>query len=174
MVEMKEGMKRVFAGGGVVSVMFALVACAGPVAVVPGGSVGEVIPPFGLITPRQAAAVLADREGDVDFILLDIRTDAEIEAGHVSGAESLDFYSPSFQSELAQLDRTKTYLIYCRTGNRTGQAYAMMQALGFETVYDMDGGITQWNRLGYPACQGPLGAEHTCSGELPEFSSDRY
>ena len=170
---MTEGMKRVLAGGVAVSAMFALVACAGPVAVVPGGSVSEVIPPFGLITPRQAAALLADRDGHGDFILLDIRTDAEIEAGHISGAESLDFYSPSFQSDLVQLDRTKTYLIYCRTGNRTGQAYAMMQALDFETVYDMDGGITQWSRLGYPVCQGSLGAEHACSAEFPEPSSER-
>ena len=138
-------------------------ACAGPVASNPQEEGGEAVPSYGLISVEEGRALIEERLGEKGLVLLDIRTDGEIEAGHISGTESLDFYAPSFRDELAQLDREKAYLIYCRTGNRTGQTFRIMEELGFEKVYDMDGGITEWLRLGYPTCLGPLDAEHTCS-----------
>jgi len=125
------------------------------------------MPPYGVITNQQAADVILTLQDDPDFVLLDIRTPAEVEAGHISGAVSLDFYSSTFRDDLAALDRDKVYLIYCRTANRTGQAYNIMEELGFERVYDMGGGISQWIAAGHPVCVGPLDAEHSCSGELP-------
>ena len=128
------------------------------------------MPPYGVITGKQAVDVILSLQDDPDFVLLDIRTPAEVEAGHISGAVSLDFYSSTFRDDLAALDRDKGYLIYCRTANRTGQAYDIMEELGFERVYDMEGGISQWIAAGYPVCVGSLDAEHSCSGELPELS----
>jgi len=125
------------------------------------------LPSYGLVTPREAATVIQTLQGNPDFVLLDIRTPAEVEAGHISGAVNLDFYSPTFEQGLEALDRDKTYLIYCRSGNRTGQARAMMVGLGFSTVYDLDGGINAWNNVSYPICLGALDAEHDCSGEYP-------
>jgi rhodanese-related sulfurtransferase len=136
-----------------------------------GGSAGEQptseTGDYGLIAPEEAAIVLSESAGDPGFVLLDIRTDEEIETGHIPGAQSLDFYSSTFEDDIAQLDRERTYLIYCRTGNRTGQTYRMMRNMGFEEVYDLDGGITEWTRLGYAVCQGPLGAEHICTAPAP-------
>ena len=111
--------------------------------------------------------VIVALQDDPEFVLLDIRTTPEIDAGHLSGAVALDFYSDTYRDDLAALDRDLIYLIYCRTGNRTGQTYQIMEGLGFEQVYDMGGGITQLIAAGYPVCLGALNAEHTCSGEFP-------
>lgn len=149
-----------------------IVACSGPTAVEPDGGRPAGPPAYGLITPQQAASIIIEQQDDPDFVLLDVRTDPEIETSHISGAGSLDFRSATFRDDLAQLDREKIYLIYCRTGNRTGQTLAMMKDLGFEKVYDMGGGITDWIGLGYLICQGPLDAEHTCTGEFPVQESE--
>ena len=164
-------MKSIMKGVPLVTTMALATLAAGCEPLVGGGSSTDEIAEvagFGLVSPQRAAVVIAEAKDDRSFVLLDIRTDAEIEAGHIPGAVSLDFYGPTFRDELAQLDREATYLIYCRTGNRTGQTYRMMRDLGFEKVYDMDGGITEWLDLGYPVCLGPLEAEHVCSGGYPD------
>jgi rhodanese-related sulfurtransferase len=125
------------------------------------------LPSYGLVTPQEAATVILSMEDNSNFVLLDIRTPAEVEAGHISGAVNLDLYSPTFEQSLEALDRDKTYLIYCRSGNRTGQARTMMTGMGFSKVYDLDGGINEWNNLSHPICLGALDAEHDCSGEYP-------
>jgi rhodanese-related sulfurtransferase len=152
------------------TMMFA--ACSGPIASPPDTESGEVVAAVGVVTPQQARSLINSHREDPEFVLLDIRTDAEIEAGHIPGAESLDFYGPTFASDLAALDRNGTYLIYCRTGNRTGQTYAMMQDLGFEKVYDLGGGITEWASLGYPVCVGPIESPHVCVGWLEGSNDD--
>jgi rhodanese-related sulfurtransferase len=150
--------------------LLAAVAVTGCLATQPGGDVSDAssdLPAYGVISTQQAASVVVSLQDDPEFVLLDIRTAAEVEAGHLSGAVALDFYSDSFRDDLATLDRELIYLIYCRTGNRTGQAYRIMEELGFERVYDMGGGISQWLAADYPVCLGSLNAEHTCSGEFP-------
>jgi rhodanese-related sulfurtransferase len=150
--------------------LFAAIAVTGCLATQTGGDVsdaGSDLPAYGVISTQQAASVVISLQDDPEFVLLDIRTLAEVEAGHLSGAVSLDFYSDSFRDDLAALDRDLVYLIYCRTGNRTGQAYGIMEELGFERVYDMGGGISQWLAADYPVCLGWLNAEHTCAGEFP-------
>jgi rhodanese-related sulfurtransferase len=124
-------------------------------------------PAYGLISPQQAVTVLNTMRGQPDFVLLDVRTAPETAESHISGTVGLDFYSPLFRDNLAQLEREITYLIYCRTGNRTGQTMALIADLGFEKTFDLDGGIRAWTDLGYPVCAGSLDAEHSCSGELP-------
>jgi len=147
-----------------------LLSLGGCLAGMPLAGVGHdsgVLPAYGLVTPREVASVILALEDNPNFVLLDIRTPAEVESGHISGAQNLDFYSPTFEQDLKKLDRDKIYLIYCRSGNRTGQARALMQELGFSKVYDLDGGINAWNNLSYPICLGPLDAEHDCSGQYP-------
>ena len=124
--------------------------------------IGQTLPDYGLISPEEAFAVIQAYQEDPDFVLLDIRTPAEVEAGHLPDAENLDFYDSAFRDDLAALDRNKIYLIYCRTANRTGQAWILMTELGFEKVYDLDGGIRLWNDMGYPICVGAIGKGHTC------------
>jgi len=80
------------------------------------------------------------------YTLIDIRTPEETAQGKIqSSAIEIDFYADDFQNKLSSLDRTGKYLIYCRSGNRTGQTLKIMQDLGFETAYDLDGGINVWD-----------------------------
>lgn len=79
-------------------------------------------------------------------LLLDVRTDREFAMGHIRGAAQIDFYRDDFQAELAKLDPNVPVYVYCRSGNRSGQAAKMMKSMGFKTVYNLEGGIGAWAR----------------------------
>ena len=83
-------------------------------------------------------------------LLLDIRTPDEYAQGHLKDSVVMDFYAPDFAEKLGQLDKTAKYLIYCRTGRRSGKALETMQQLGFTQAHDIEGGITAWAAAGYP------------------------
>ncbi|MGM0945032.1 MAG: rhodanese-like domain-containing protein [Bacteroidota bacterium] len=83
-------------------------------------------------------------------VLLDIRTPEEIAEGQIAGAGNIDFLDESFSQKIEQLDKSKTYLLYCRTGKRTAKAGAAMKAAGFKKVYMLDGGLTAWQEQGKP------------------------
>lgn len=76
-----------------------------------------------------------------DVVILDIRTPEEYNQGHIEGAVNIDFYSDDFSNQLDELDKTKTYLTYCRSGRRSGLSLETMRDLGFLEVYDLNGGI---------------------------------
>jgi rhodanese-related sulfurtransferase len=101
-----------------------------------------------VVEPAEAAAVLDD--APADLVVLDIRTPEEFAGGHLPGAVNLDFYEPDFRQQLAELDRDVPYILYCRSGNRSGQARQMMQELGFADVVDVAGGIVAWQQAGLP------------------------
>lgn len=85
---------------------------------------------------------------DSNTVILDVRTQAEYDAGHIPGAVLMDINSRNFKSNIAQLDRNKTYLVYCRTGNRSSMATRIMTTeLGFKNVKNMVGGIVEYSRL---------------------------
>jgi rhodanese-related sulfurtransferase len=71
----------------------------------------------------------------------------EFKSGHIAGAIILIFILDS-KTKISDLTGIK-YLVYCRTANRSAQAKIMLD-LGFQEVYDMAGGITQWTSKGYP------------------------
>lgn len=84
----------------------------------------------------EAVTLLAERD---DLVVVDVRTPEEFAAGHVAGAEMLDIYDPAFRDGVDELDRDGAYLVYCRSGNRSGQAAALMEELGFSEVYNAGG-----------------------------------
>lgn len=85
-----------------------------------------------------------------EYQLIDIRTPEEFNSGYIADAMNIDYYSNTFLSELNKLDKSKKYLIYCRTGSRTGNAIKLMKEAGFTEVYDLKGGITLWQSSGEP------------------------
>jgi phage shock protein E len=99
-----------------------------------------------LTSPADAEALLEG--GDVE--VLDVRTPDEYAGGHIEGATLIDFYEPDFADRLAKLDHDKEYVVYCRSGNRSSQATAMMAEQGFTAVNDVDGGIVAWEAAGLP------------------------
>ncbi|WP_298669870.1 rhodanese-like domain-containing protein [uncultured Methanofollis sp.] len=98
----------------------------------------------------EAYALIADREGDPAFVILDVRTPGEVAAGYIEGAVNINYRNDSFSREISALDRGKTYLVYCRAGNRSARTSEMMVKDGFAEVYNMEGGITAWREAGYP------------------------
>ena len=102
------------------------------------------------LSPAEARDLLGKRSGDPGFVLLDVRTRKEFDAERIAGAVIVDYNSPSFRDNIAKLDRRKSYLVYCRTGNRTNGAVKVMRELGFPNVSVFPGGITQWKEAGFP------------------------
>ena len=80
-----------------------------------------------------------------DLVIVDVRTPEEIAKGKIDGAIEMDFYSPDFNAQLEGLDKNKTYLMYCRSGNRSGQTMNRMKSMGFHRVYNMQGGYNVWS-----------------------------
>ena len=110
-----------------------------------GCSIGQVIED---ITAQEGFALIQENEGNPDFIIVDVRTPEEFVNGHLEDAINLNINSEDFLDELQELDKDKTYLIYCRSGSRSAQAVAVMEELGYKEVYDM-GGIMDWTAEGF-------------------------
>lgn len=84
-------------------------------------------------------------ENDNNAVILDVRTDDEVEDGKIPNAIHIDIYrGQEFISELEKLDKSKNYYVYCRSGNRSGQACKIMAQLGFANAYNLIGGMLQW------------------------------
>lgn len=73
-------------------------------------------------------------------VLLDVRTPAEVAAGKLEGAKNIDFQNPNFSANIAKLDKTNTYFVYCRSGVRSANACRMMHGMGFTKLYNLKGG----------------------------------
>lgn len=93
--------------------------------------------------PAAAAAALEE-----DRTAIDVRTPEEYDEGHVDGADNLDFQGAAFADQIADLDPDGTYVVYCRSGNRSAQAAAQMRAIGLDVL---DGGaLTDMEAAGWP------------------------
>lgn len=89
-------------------------------------------------------------KADTTAIILDVRTPEEYKEEHLAGARQLEFLNTSvFDAGIKQLDKSHTYYVYCRSGKRSHNACIKMKKQGFK-VFDMEGGILNWKRLGMP------------------------
>ena len=106
-------------------------------------------PPLQDISARTAASLIQANQSNPDFIILDIRTSKEFDAGHIKAARNIDFYAQSFAKEFRSLDRNKTYLIYCRSGNRSKQLMGAVEKMHFKEVFHMRSGLVDWVGQGF-------------------------
>jgi rhodanese-related sulfurtransferase len=81
---------------------------------------------------------------DENAVLLDVRTQAEHFDAKIPNSRLLDLMNPHFIDELERLDKSKSYYLYCRSGNRSYHAAREMLRLGFENVYNLAPGIIGW------------------------------
>jgi len=102
------------------------------------------------ISPKQANTLIQQEKGNPEFVLLDIRTPREFKAGHIEGAVLIDYYSQDFLRKMKGLDKNKTYLMYCRSANRSTRALSRIKDMGFKSFFNMDQGIIGWQKNGFP------------------------
>lgn len=82
---------------------------------------------------------------DDNAVILDVRTPGEAEDGYIPNSINIDIYlGQEFLDEVQKLDKTKNYYVYCRSGNRSAQACALMNNMGFENAYNLMGGFNEW------------------------------
>jgi rhodanese-related sulfurtransferase len=86
---------------------------------------------------------------DVNGVILDVRTEDEVNNGKIPGSLNFDIYKgQGFVYQVDELDKAKNYYLYCAAGVRSANACGVMQQLGFENTYNLVGGFSQW--------QGPI------------------
>lgn len=84
---------------------------------------------------------LADQNG----VILDVRTEDEFLEGSIPEAINIDIYKgQGFIYRIEELDKTKSYFVYCAAGARSANACGVMQQLGFENTYNLVGGFSNW------------------------------
>ncbi len=72
-------------------------------------------------------------------VILDVRTPAEFAEGHLDGALNIDVQDAGFDAQIAQLDPALSYVVYCRSGNRSAQAMERMASAGFQNLVNAGG-----------------------------------
>ncbi len=83
-----------------------------------------------------------------DTQLIDVRTKREYDIGKIKGATLIDFYRADFEKEISKLDKNKPVAVYCAVGVRSASAAKMLVQLGFNEVYDLKGGVVDWQKVG--------------------------
>lgn len=93
------------------------------------------------ITPSDFDKVKSEKNA----IVIDVRTPGEVAEGYIDGATKfIDANGANFEAEMAKLDKSATYIVYCRSGARSMNASNYMVENGFANVYNLQGGILGW------------------------------
>lgn len=103
------------------------------------------------VSPQKAVELLASKEAPT---VIDARTAEEYAEGHIKGAILIDVKGADFEEKLSKLDKSKSYIVHCRSGARGAKAVKVFEKLGFEKVYHMDGGMMAWEEAGKPVEKG--------------------
>ena len=81
---------------------------------------------------------------DKNAVVIDVRTGREIAQGKIKGALEMNIMDSAFRNKIKKLKKDKTYLMYCRSGNRSGKACRIMAEEGFQDLYNLAGGYQAW------------------------------
>ena len=87
------------------------------------------------------------------YTVIDVRTQEEFSEGHIQDAVLINFHDPDFKTKISGLDVNGKYLLFCRSGNRSGKAVLLMNQMGFKDVLNIAGGIIAWQKAGKPLVQ---------------------
>ncbi len=77
--------------------------------------------------------------------LIDVRTPSEFEEGHLKNAQNICLINDDFKSKAQLLDKEKPVYLYCKSGKRSAKAVEALKEMGFKIIYEMSGGIDEWN-----------------------------
>ena len=99
---------------------------------------------------EKGAVVLAPQDfksellSSSNAVLVDVRKPEELPEGVIAGAINLDFTDSAFTTKISELDKEKTYFVYCKSGKRSADAVKQMEEAGFEHIYTLEGGLKNW------------------------------
>ncbi len=102
------------------------------------------------IDVNTAQEFLAQHE---NAVIMDVRTPAEFDLSHITGAMNINVQDDDFESLVAGLDKDKTYLVHCTknpAGGRSSRALETLQSLGFKNLYNLEGGYIAWKEAELP------------------------
>jgi len=102
-------------------------------------------PSNGLLSPKEFQKIVTS-----EFQIIDVRTPAEYDSGHIKNAVNINFYDNDFVTRLAQLDKSKPIVVYCGVGGRSGKTFDQIRDLGFASFFDLEGGIKAWKAAELP------------------------
>ncbi len=93
-----------------------------------------------LISPAELNKV------NKDILLIDVRTPEEYASGHLENSVNIDYKADNFKELVAELDTNQDVYVYCKVGGRSNSAAKMMKKMGFKKIYDLEGGIKNWEK----------------------------
>ena len=96
-----------------------------------------------VITPKAMFDVLLKDPGAQ---LVDVRTKDEFAVSHLKDAQNICVTDTDFKQKVAHLDKDKPVYVYCKKGGRSAQASKILKELGFTKIFDLQGGITNWEQ----------------------------
>lgn len=99
---------------------------------------------------------------NTNSIILDVRTPEEYGKGKIENARNIDFNGRDFKNQIQQLNKNDVYFIYCLSGGRSRDAAAYMKSIGFENIYELNGGLLAWSKENLPL----VNVENTTTSEL--------
>lgn len=82
--------------------------------------------------------------------IIDVRTAAEYEKGHLNKAVNVDWNAPDFKQKSTAFNKEKPLFVYCLSGGRSAAAARQLRQDGFKNVYELTGGFIQWRSKGLP------------------------
>lgn len=97
-----------------------------------------------LVTPEEMQTILETE----DVQLVDVRTPEEYKEGYIKNSQNIDYNSPTFDEDINKLDKTKPVILYCKSGKRSAICSEKLIKAGFEKIYELEGGITEWKFKG--------------------------
>lgn len=100
-----------------------------------------------LLTPSQFEDFMLKA---TDGVLIDVCTPSEFELKKIKNAINIDYNSDDFEIHISQLDKEKTYFVYCLAGTRSKIAAEDMRKMGFTKVFELQGGLSNWIRENKP------------------------
>ena len=109
------------------------------------------------IFPVEAWELISNNREDDDVVIIDVSTPQEYNDLHLEGAINMNLISRFFKTRLDVMDKSRTYVVYCKVGGRSKIAQKLMQRLGFRTVYNIVGGTLLWGEEGLPFASGTEG-----------------
>jgi len=102
------------------------------------------------ISCKKGYQLLLTEESNGKLVVLDVRSPCKFEHAHIKNAINIDVEEENYLSKFEQLDRDKSYLVYCNRGYDSDVAIRIMKRLGFNNIFHLYQGLNTWIEKDFP------------------------